>query len=1267
MIGWRKPRFFTGAKADLPSTLAKKFPNVPASTTDVQPLHASGSRARNPRSGSPDTHSSRGLQRPKSPSAQADPPVPRPSAPQDKSPQSDLSSDNEDFEFVSADASTHLGDFCEIDEDPWSDDASEYNLVNAAETPLRLPPGARAPTRLRVDQAVGAVASGALEGGAKAAKRAVFEGDLMTLLNPCHLAGKIFQGAFAGAVQTGYNVYQGASRLDHDRTIQNARIYLEGGLFSPTQRNLVQRWIDQARDRLGSWRKEHRNEDLTTMMALSMGEATGGAEKPPLVASSFKSVASATERENDAHNPPKKVMREQAKDLHDVLQALAAFTKLPRNLTYTSTREVLDNIAANPALGAKNFIDGLKTCAQGLARNPFKKTADKRIMLAISGPGTGKTTSIQTMTQWAGLPCAMLTGEDFNAMMALPHNKAATPYAVFTTWVAQAVLMGFGKSINGVILLDDFHKALEVQSDGALSQYPEDRKKFFEFLKLMGDAAQDAFITTPLADGHDLPLNMGDVHIIITMNRRPPELSSAGEEALLSRLTDLNAGYMSPADRTAYAQNLCDKLLTQIVHMGGTIGPQECQAARDAFGAIVAIDLDYYHALKEQLGQRGLCDMLSRFTNHIAARVTSILASSSAISGKTFDFAPDFDLAGMAAGIKDYEKVIDASVARDESRRKIQRGALHLRESLHALAPAHARTIERMLQKAENASEGNTWLLMAEKRLRDYTHTIDIISIEALETNLENQFSYLVGSAEEASPFDKMATVAQDIHRRIAATSKGLYSLLSENRPIQITWENPLGADPMLIHELAKAVGGVPVKVLDTADKLIKSTFLAQHTACLQHPAQVNAVRDKVFKVRDYETCVKSIIVTRQEVLYLRDRLAGTYHFCKEGGLTLLDRSNEGASLKLDDPEQFTQVDSIDAFLKRAQPQLWLFESILAGEESADQPLLAPSYAASFVLIKWSKTLEDAVGKWSDANHLDGDERDPEQSFLRYVQAHLNKPELELSDGRVFDPRALTVFVEGSGKPIYMRAREGETVLPWTIPVLPKAGRRRYAAAFLQENLANLRQKALDNEKIFGVRHVAELNANDDDEQALARLIAHDEAIYERSKTLHYPLSLEALKDGVRWLADAIEARATAATRKRTGKSKVCVTQKRWDEYYLKDKAVLDAIDEERRSMAEREALRQRLACDPPATKAEKKPKKKPAAQASLAPAAAPDSVSDASSVKSKGKSKGKVHTGATAAKSELATKRQKSKVKPPPLPVSSDTGSKTASDTDTD
>ena len=1051
---------------------------------------------------------------------------------------------------------------------------------------------------MRVDKAVGAVASGALEGGAKAAKRAVVEGDIMTLFNPAHLAGKIFQGAFAGAVQTGYNVYQGASRLDHDLTIEAARMHLADGIFSTSQTNTVERWIDQARDRLDTWRKEHRNDDLTTMIPLP-APVEGEGPQPAIANQSFQKVATATERENDAHNPPQKVMREQAKELHDVLQALAAFTKWPRHLTYTTTSEVLENIENNPALGAKDFIDGLKTCAQGLARNPFTKASDKRVMLAISGPGTGKTTSILTMTQWAGLPCVMLTGEDFNAAMTLPQNKDKAPYEVFTQWVAQAVLVGFKGSVNGVILLDDFHKALEDQSNGVFSRFPDDRKKFFEFLKLMGDAAQDAFIYAPLADGHDLALNMGDVHIIITLNRRPPELSNKGEEALLSRLADLNAGYMSPKDRTDYAVSLCEALQQSIIDMGGVLANTERQAARAAFRAIVAIDLDYFTALNEQLGQRGLCDMLNRYRNHIAARAMLTLERGGRISEATFAFAPDFDLAGIAAGIKDYEKVIDASQALEEKRRKIQRGAQQLREQLGALAPAHARAIERILARAESNPEDTTLLPAAEKRLRDYTHNIPMLTVDEVDTHLDNQFSYLIGSADEASPFDKMATIAQDIHRRVVAASKGLYELLPQNRPIQITWENPHGADPMLYHELAKAIGGVPVKTLDTPEKLIRNTFLEEHALSVRHAPRVLAVRDKSFNLDDYDTAIKGLLVAHREVLYLRSRCSGHYYFLKEAGLAMLSRSQNDAVVNVTDPDKFTRARSVDDFVQRAQPRLRLFESILedadgvrgrahASASASTQPL---SYAASFVVVKWSQTLEDALGKWADANRLCGSERDPEQIFLTHMHEQLNKPELELDGGRLFDPRAVTLFVEGSGKPTYLRAREGETILPWTIPVLPQAGRRRYAAAFLQENLATLKQRAVDNEKIFGVRHVVDLRATEEDQQALARLMDHDEKVYARSKALNYPLSLDALKDGVRWLAEAIEMRAIAAARKRPLKMKVPIADKRWDEYYAKEVGVLEAIEAEQRKVAERDALRQRWLQDPEAEKPQAKGK----------------------------------------------------------------------------
>ncbi|HET6345098.1 MAG TPA: hypothetical protein VFH51_09200, partial [Myxococcota bacterium] len=366
---------------------------------------------------------------------------------------------------------------------------------------------------------------------------------------------------------------QGIDEVDNEAIISRAQEHLRRGaeVFSQDQRSVVGAWIAEARKGL----KDYASKNYKTLDEVIRAKpAEDAADDGP--ASATKGKKARPERRPappvDANGPPpvtcetliqgatqvsasmnpdRATLMERVPELASVLEALDKFSTLPCRIQKTSRAEVDRNFGDNIAWGSRNFIDTLKRRAHIIAASAFQKEAkeqNKRVMTAISGPGTGKTTNIQKMAEWIKQPLCMLSGEQFCKMK---QKEGQDAFAMFEEWIAIRLLEHFRVDgdgvVNGVLLLDDFHFALEGSGPFAVDRYS--RQKFFSFLKNIGDATQESLISVELAPGRILPLNLGRVQIILTLNREPPELGEQGEPALLSRIASLNPEYLTPEDR----------------------------------------------------------------------------------------------------------------------------------------------------------------------------------------------------------------------------------------------------------------------------------------------------------------------------------------------------------------------------------------------------------------------------------------------------------------------------------------------------------------------------------------------------------------------------------------------------------------------------------------------------------------------------------------------------------------------------------------------
>ena len=129
------------------------------------------------------------------------------------------------------------------------------------------------------------------------------------------------------------------------------------------------------------------------------------------------SVWKNTEELAKNQRPDIETLEKEDKDLVYTLRALAQFIEMPVEIQYSTPQEVQDRMNQNPAMGSKEFIQSIQSRAQTIADNAYKapKAQSKKVRIEQC-PGTGKTTGILTMTQWANVPVCMLAGEKLNAM-----------------------------------------------------------------------------------------------------------------------------------------------------------------------------------------------------------------------------------------------------------------------------------------------------------------------------------------------------------------------------------------------------------------------------------------------------------------------------------------------------------------------------------------------------------------------------------------------------------------------------------------------------------------------------------------------------------------------------------------------------------------------------------------------------------------------------------------------------------------------------------
>jgi len=405
----------------------------------------------------------------------------------------------------------------------------------------------------------------------------------------------------------------------------------------------------------------------------------------------------------NAATPSKAQLTQEDFELLNLMDALEAVLEVPYLLTTRYTEEqVAENMRSNPALGSRDFIKNVQDRSSMLVTNLWRretKDQNKKVWIAASGAGTGKTTTMeQGVSSWAGFPFKSVAGSDF---AGVKPPEGTSVFEFFAERVRKAVYefrINGARCKYGFLYLDDFDRALEKLGMFASSLATECRAKYFLFCKDMGDpaaaticASEPALFSYHLAPGRYMPIDFRHIHLGKSVNNLPAELlPETADTAMSSRIFNLNPTYADEHDRMHIGMSYylplltrkvldfygdgCDAATGQLAYApdpvtgdlialdGETqLARANVELAKNAIRRLVEVDIDIYTSkYKTKLGIRGLKDLLDRYLAHIVNnKLTRPLA-------KTDLFAitdGDFDVAKVVKSIEDYNKVVNQQMS----------------------------------------------------------------------------------------------------------------------------------------------------------------------------------------------------------------------------------------------------------------------------------------------------------------------------------------------------------------------------------------------------------------------------------------------------------------------------------------------------------------------------------------------------------------------------------------------------------------------------
>lgn len=733
-------------------------------------------------------------------------------------------------------------------------------------------------------------------------------------LNPSALGSKILSTASQAAISS--TVVTVASNLNNNTTetldllaiVEKAQEHLETGrnLFSKDQIKTIEKWIEEANEEIKAFEsiklkeletieipipvkqeikeeiKEEVKEDakeenkaenkevgkLAQVAKESKPIKEIKAEKPVVTQKNqeiMKKVLKATE----GRRPPRSVLAKENPKLLNLMDALTNFViKVPNQTAITERDNVEENKKLNPAIGSSKFVSELSTWAHTLAKNAQTKTTgqDKKFLVAVSEPGTGKTTGIKLAASWANYPVCVITGEDVQKKTVVNDDKDGKhAWDIIVELMKECIDNYFTinvfddekkeitkKVMPGVILFDDLHFALfsdALGNPGHLNakKAAKSRGQFFGLLKNAGDSNIETIneFSYDLAPGYKLPYNFARIYVGLTANELPEEFrpNQADFLPLQSRMYLMPAGGPNEEDRRNFAINFVNVIKKEIEkkfpNQLDELDENEC---KERLLEVMEEDIKMYIKNSRSLGIRGTVTLLKSYKDHVLNKLKGKKLDPKICS---FEGIPEldvmaFDLKTKVDTISDYKKNVSEELAGAMQEDKILEQADKLRAKILSINKTDKLNIENILNQLRikdfTIKEKQEIYQKALKRYNDFSQLIELSDADKTGENLITQFGYLQTSNEsqedfkegeknqkDVNRFDPLVSVSEDIFSRIKATRLAIGNPEQQiplNYPIQITYTNPEAKDPLFFEMYAKVFGGLPVYELNKSSEM---------------------------------------------------------------------------------------------------------------------------------------------------------------------------------------------------------------------------------------------------------------------------------------------------------------------------------------------------------------------------------------------------------------------------------------------------------------
>jgi len=926
------------------------------------------------------------------------------------------------------------------------------------------------------------------------------------LLNPFAFAGVVAQATLAVSVQQ----MQGATfNIDYKEQIDNAKKHLEDGkdTFSDDQKRVVQGWIEEAESRLKTYMEQESGQSQGKSQDEKAKKKPKKPKKtppdspvfdarrffPPTPPPSPPKIPKITLRsliEGSKDNPKMDILTQRDPQLATVLQALKEFTKVPCRLQNVDSDEVDRNIEGDPAIGSSSFVNTLKSRAHTLAES-LRNPRLKRILLAVSGPGTAKSTGCRLMFQWAKMPCCFLSGEAFRSM----YTGQKRSYEVFTDWITEQILKA---GVMGVgILLDDWQFAMEPGGPFDIEENKRSREKFLLFVKNCGDDSQKSVLFAELAPERKFPLNFSYVHLAMTFNRIPSDLYETADSAIQSRYFDLNASYATEEDRRNLALNfflpqikvsIAERMkrpITEIIF--------DNEYTKECILKVVEADITLFREkFKGQHGIRGLADLLQMYTQHILSRLPK--EEEAKVDPRCFDL-DTFDPRSATENIKDYNKSIDSETIKYEARSLMSAQLSRLREDARNLPGELQAGINSMIDKTET-EKNLVFLENIKLQLELYKKRVSLAEPKKIGELLLQHFGHFRGSDEsEVDRFSPIEAVVKNIYLRLTASRKGKYS---PSDIIFSYYSVPQAKDSSIFQTVGTVLGGLPVLHISSPSFVIDSEINPR----IYDATSTGAVGIGLNNVQFYGISPsgdKSVFTVNSKnfkhegysFIYC-DNSKGEVRILTLEGIDAIAAASNGAEIPYKSTHfiQFQKensdgkaIDWKSQFVKKIKPSILLLQNV------ADSVLknTISSCDETLVVVNMGNELQGMIQQWSNSVS-NPSKLGVIDLFVNELKTQMACNQVRATDGTLIDLRGITVFLDN------WCCRLPDT-LGWLIGLPPISGRSLHARNYLEIELKKIYQKVSDIHTLLDNKDTSEKKLTEQEERVFEALIEYDKKV----------------------------------------------------------------------------------------------------------------------------------------------------------------------------